>query len=300
MTCRAAAAYKKCRLRYSNRSARRLLYEWATNVFSNITITMTLHADFDTTAPLSRPLGLDQVAILLDVDGTIIDIAPTPREVWVPPTLCRTLSALLKRTGGAFALVSGRSIPDLDLLFAPLHLPMIGGHGAEVRSSPYGAVDRRRAVPLGDELKRRFAAIKSLGRGIIVEDKGYGMALHFRLAPELELAVRDSVAAICADLRPGTVEVLPGKAVIEIKPVGFDKGSAVRELMQRSPFAGRRPIFIGDDKTDEAAFAVLPEFGGLGFSVGRYVAGVKGHFDAPEDVRHWLHGLADSDATIGL
>jgi trehalose 6-phosphate phosphatase len=261
---------------------------------------MTLHTDFDTTTHPSRQLGLNQVAILLDVDGTIIDIAPTPREVWVPPALCRTLSVLLKRTGGALALVSGRSIPDLDLLFAPLHLPMIGGHGAEVRSSAYGAVDRSRATPLSGELKRKFAAIKSLGRGIIVEDKGYGLALHFRLAPELERAVGQHVDAICADLRPGTVEVLPGKAVIEIKPVGFNKGSAVRELMQRSPFAGRRPIFIGDDKTDEAAFAVLPEFDGLGFSVGRFVAGVKGHFDAPDDVRTWLHGLAESDATIGL
>jgi trehalose 6-phosphate phosphatase len=261
---------------------------------------MTLHADFDPTTPLSRSLGLDHVAILLDVDGTILDIAPTPREVWVPPTLCRTLSVLLKRTGGALALVSGRSIPDLDLLFAPLHLPMVGGHGAEVRSSLYGAVDRQRAVPLADELKRRFATIKSLGRGIIVEDKGYGMALHFRLAPELEQAVRDRVATIYADLRPGTVEILPGKAVIEIKPVGFDKGSAVRELMQRSPFAGRRPIFIGDDKTDEAAFAVLPDFDGLGFSVGRKVPGVKGHFDAPEDVRLWLQGLAEGAATIEL
>src|SRR5258707_4031899 len=235
------------------------------------------------------PLGLDDVTILLDVDGSIVDIAPTPREVWVPPELCRTLSVLLRRTGGALALVSGRSIPDLDLLFAPLHLPMIGGHGAEMRSSPYGDVDRRHATPLGDELKRQFAAIKSLGRGIIVEDKGYGLALHFRLAPDLKQAVRDHVASICADLRPGTVEVLPGKAVIEIKPVGFNKGSAVRELMQRSPFSGRRPIFIGDDKTDEAAFAVLPEFAGFGFSVGRMVPGVRGHFDKPDDVRIWLH-----------
>lgn len=260
---------------------------------------MTLHADFETSTPPSRALGLDRVAILLDVDGTIVDIAPTPREVWVPPTLCQTLSALLKRTGGALALVSGRSVADLDLLFAPLRLPAIGGHGAEIRFSSYGDVDRR-AKPLDDDLRRRFAAIASIGPGILLEDKGYGMAVHFRLAPEMGPAVCDHVAAICAELPPATVEVLPGKAVIEIKPVGFDKGTAVRELMRRPPFAGRRPIFTGDDRTDEAAFAVLPEFDGLGFSVGRTIPGVKGYFDAPSDVRTWLQGLAESAAAIGL
>ena len=271
---------------------------WTASVF--LIIPMTLHADFNTTTSPSHSLGLGHVAILLDVDGTILDIAPTPREVWVPPVLCRTLSTLLKRTGGALALVSGRSLADLDLLFAPLRLPAIGEHGAEIRFSSYGEIDRLRATPLSDEIKRKFAAVKSIGRGILVEDKGYGMALHYRLAPDLGPAVRERVAAICADLRPGIVEILPGKAVIEIKPVGFDKGSAVRELMQRSPFTGRHPIFIGDDKTDEAAFAVLPEFGGFGFSVGRFIPGVRGHFDVPDDVRRWLAGLAESDATIAL
>ena len=222
-------------------------------------------------ADLAPQLGLDEVAILLDVDGTIIDIAPTPREVWVPPALCRTLSTLLERTGGALALVSGRSLADLDLLFAPLELPMIGGHGAEIRLSPEGEGDEQRTKPLPDAIKRRFAAIKSVGPGVLVEDKGFGLALHFRLAPELEQAVCDRVAAICAELPPATVEVLPGKAVIEIKAVGFNKGSAVRELMRQPPFAGRRPIFIGDDRTDETAFAVMPEFDGIGFSVGRMV-----------------------------
>jgi trehalose 6-phosphate phosphatase len=249
---------------------------------------------------LAPQLGLDEVAILLDVDGTIIDIAPTPREVWVPPTLCHTLSTLLERTGGALALVSGRSLADLDLLFAPLQLPMIGGHGAEIRLSPDEEGSEQRAKPLPDAVKRKFAAIKSVGPGILVEDKGFGLALHFRLAPDLEQAVCDRVAAICADLPPGTVEVLSGKAVIEIKPIGFNKGSAVRQLMRQAPFAGRRPIFIGDDTTDESAFAVMPEFEGLSFSVGRMVANVKGHFKAPEDVRRWLHGLAESDAMISL
>jgi len=259
---------------------------------------LTSEAGIERSAP--RPLALDEIAILLDIDGTIVDIAPTPREVWVPPELCETLSTLLKRTGGALALVSGRSLADMDLLFASLQLPMIGGHGAEVRISPDGPVDRHRARPLAEDLKRRFAAIKSAGPGIIVEDKGYGLALHYRLAPQLAQTVADRVAEIAAELPADLIEVLPGKSVIEIKPAGFNKGSAVRELMRQPPFRGRRPLFIGDDKTDEAAFAVLPEFAGLGFSVGRMVPGVKGHFDAPSDVRAWLHGLAESDATIAL
>ncbi len=248
----------------------------------------------------ARPLTLDEVAILLDVDGTVVDIAPTPREVWVSPALCRTLTRLLKRTGGALALVSGRSLNDLDLLFAPLALPLIGGHGAEMRLSPEGPVDRSRAGPLDDDVKRKFAAIKSVGPGIIVEDKGYGLALHYRLAPELEQAVCDRVAAVHAALPPGTVEIMSGKAVIEVKPVGVNKGAAVRELMRHAPFAGRRPVFIGDDTTDEYAFAVMPEFDGIPLSVGRPVKGVQARFKTPEDVRTWLHGLAESDATIVL
>src|SRR5437763_1223066 len=120
---------------------------------------MTQLAADDTS--LTRPLRLDEIAILLDIDGTIVDIAPTPREVWVPPSLCHTLSQLLERTGGAIALVSGRALADMDLLFAPLALPMIGGHGAEIRLAPDGPVDRRRATPLNDDVKRTFAAIKS-------------------------------------------------------------------------------------------------------------------------------------------
>src|SRR5258707_9182798 len=106
------------------------------------------------------PLGLDEVAILLDVDGTIVDIAPTPREVWVPPDLCRTLFTLLERTGGALALVSGCSVADLDLLFAPLQLPMIGGHRAQMRLAPGGGNDLQRTKSLSDPLSRNILAIK--------------------------------------------------------------------------------------------------------------------------------------------
>ena len=139
-------------------------------------------------------IDLDKVAILLDIDGTILDFAPTPREVWVPPSLRRTLQGLFARTGGALALVSGRSLNDLDLLLAPLQLPAIGGHGAELRPFPGGASDPNRTPLLNPDLKRKLATIAELGPGILIEDKGYSLALHYRLAPEKGEAVWAAVA----------------------------------------------------------------------------------------------------------
>jgi trehalose 6-phosphate phosphatase len=238
---------------------------------------------------------LDRIAILLDVDGTLIDLAPTPREVFVSVELRRTLKRLFDRTGGALALVSGRPLKELDLLFAPLQLPIVGGHGAEIRLRPEGEVDRACAKPLDDALKRRLAVIAAEGRGIILEDKEYGLAIHYRLAPEKEQFVRDAVLAICEELAPDSVEVLPGKFVFEVKSAGFDKGTAVRYLMTQAPFKGRRPLFVGDDTTDEAALAVIPELGGVGASVGRRIAGVAACFETPHDVRVWLAELSQFD-----
>ena len=224
---------------------------------------------------------LRKCAILLDIDGTILDLAPSPQQVWVPTGLRQTLARLGTLTGGALALVSGRSLHDIDLIFSPLELAAIGGHGAELRATA-GAEPLMRAKPLGAALKRKLASITELGPGILAEDKGYSLALHFRLAPEKGEAVRAAVDAICAGLAPDFVEILPGKLVVEIKPTGVNKANAVCELMNCAPFVDRNPIFIGDDTTDEPVFGVISRFGGLGFSVGRVVAGVNGHFDKPE------------------
>jgi trehalose 6-phosphate phosphatase len=245
-------------------------------------------------------IDIHQVAILLDIDGTLLDIAPTPHDVRVPTTLRRTLTKLREKTGGAVALVSGRSLRDIDLIFSPLQLSAIGGHGAEIRLLPRGANGHGgspRTMPLDKKLRRRFADIAEPGDGIIVEDKGYSLALHYRLAPDKQRAVEDAVAAICADLPAAFVEVLPGKSVLEIKKIGFNKGTAIQYLMSQPPFAGRRPIFVGDDKTDDAAFAVVPEFDGIGISVGRMVPGVTQRFEAPSDVRRWLERLVKDDGT---
>src|SRR6266481_3460103 len=141
-------------------------------------------------AALSPTLKLQDYAILLDVDGTILDLAPSPREVFCPPFLRKTLARLYELTGGAVALVSGRAVEDLDLIFAPLQLAAVGGHGAEFRPIPGGDIDRERVAPLDKNLKRELATVAALGPGILIEDKGYSLAIHYRLAPDKEALVR--------------------------------------------------------------------------------------------------------------
>lgn len=241
-------------------------------------------------AALAARLG--RLAILLDVDGTILDLAPTPQAVRVPPRLREVLQRLRAQTGGAIALVSGRPVAALDRLFAPLRLPAIGGHGAELR--PALDMDEPCSVsaPLDSRLKRELTAIAEGKFGILVEDKGYALALHYRLAPEQETQVRASAALICADFDPGVIEFLPGKAMVEVKPAGINKGAAVTALMKHAPFSGRRPVYIGDDITDESAFTSIVRLGGIAMSVGRKHPAASHCFDQPEDVRHWLQALS--------
>ena len=252
------------------------------------------------TVPVPRSLvsHLSETAVLLDIDGTLLDLAPTPREVWVPPGLAKTLHRLHERTNGALALVSGRSLNDIDLIFAPDQFPGVGGHGAEMRLQADSEAVAVHAPPLDKELKRRLAAIARLSPGILLEDKGYSLALHYRLAPHAEKAIYEAVSLIRADLPNAPIEVLPGKSVCEIKHSGFTKASGVLELMRYEPFKGRRPFFIGDDVTDESVFAIMPDLDGLAFSVGRRAKGVAGHFDSPSDVREFLAHLLDDERDI--
>ncbi len=258
---------------------------------------MKLKADGDALpAPAGIAPDLDTCALLLDIDGTLLELAPTPRDVVVPPKLAYTLQSLHERTSGALALVSGRSLTDIDVIFAPLQFPAVGGHGAEMRLNTDTEAVASRAPPMDNDLKKRFTAIAALSPGIILEDKGYSVALHYRLAPQFERTIYEAVSAIRADLPQAPFEVLPGKSVCEIKPIGFTKATGVRELMTHAPFAGRSPLFIGDDVTDESVFAIMPSFNGVSFSVGRHAHGVNGRFDAPKDVRAWLAHLLDDDA----
>ncbi|HVV62856.1 MAG TPA: trehalose-phosphatase [Pseudolabrys sp.] len=235
---------------------------------------------------------LGTVALLLDVDGTLIDIGETPADVDVPADLLASLKRLIELTGGAVALVSGRPIADLDRLFAPLRLPAIGGHGAEMRVN--GEQARHNAQPLPAALRERLADLAKLAPGIIIEDKGYSLALHYRAAPQEKERLSRHIAQGVAAFPEEPVEVLPGKAMLEVKRPSVSKGEGVRELMKHPPFRERKPIFIGDDVTDESVFAVLPALGGEGFSVGREFHDLAGIFASPSEVRRTLQRLAEN------
>jgi len=233
-------------------------------------------------------------AVLLDVDGTLLDIAPTPQSVHVPESLPRHLQQLAALTSGATALVSGRPLPDLDRLFGPLQLALVGGHGAELRIWRNGSPEELRASPLAEWIRQRCADVGTASKKILIEDKGYSIALHYRLAPDYEQAIKNAADAIHKQAPDGELDILHGKAVVEIKRAGLNKGTGIRRLMTHVPFAGRRPVYIGDDITDEDAFAVMPEFNGVALSVGRSVKGAERRFEAPEDVRQWIAQICRS------
>jgi trehalose 6-phosphate phosphatase len=232
---------------------------------------------------------LSSIALLLDVDGTMLDTAVTPKSVLVPGSLRESLEQLHAKSGGAVAFVSGRLIADVDRLFAPLRLPAIGGHGAQIRLSGEGQTQARHADLIGEDCRRQVAASASTDPRVIVENKGSSLAVHYRLAPHLEETLKSKLAGIVADR--DDLELMHGKAVIEIKSKRFNKGAAVYELMQNEPFLHRKPVFVGDDVTDESVFASLPLLDGVGYSVGRYIAGASGMFCSPQQVRDWLAEL---------
>jgi len=241
--------------------------------------------------PTSEPVDLARTALLLDIDGTILDIALTPERVVVPASLRETLAELHRRTGGALALVSGRLIEDVDRLFAPLRLPAIGGHGAELRLTSTDAILANAVLAPSAALKRRLLALASLDSHLIYEDKGSSVAVHYRLAPQQEPFIKAQIAAMMAQEPAGQLDVIWGKLVVEIKPAAINKGIAVGALMKVPPFAGRTALFIGDDTTDLSVFEMLPSVGGRGFAVGRGMSGALGTFDSPRKVRSWLAAL---------
>lgn len=235
-------------------------------------------------------LDLDRVALLFDVDGTLIDIGPSPFEVDVSDELKDSLAWLSERTNGALALVSGRPIRDLDMLFAPLQLPAVGGHGAETRLAPGAAVSR--IANLSEGLRRYLVEAVTPGSDLEYEDKGYSIALHYRKSPHEAERLRRHVAAGRAAFPEEATELLLGKAMFEVKHPGVNKGDAVRHLMTQPPFANRVPVFLGDDVTDESVFEILPSLGGTGFGVGRHFPQIAAIFLSPADVRRALRVLS--------
>jgi trehalose 6-phosphate phosphatase len=229
-------------------------------------------------------------ALFLDIDGTLLDLARTPDRVKVPHELSRALEKLSRQLSGALAFVSGRSLDSIDTLFAPFRPAAIGAHGGEVRGFD-GMVARSRALP--DSVRDIFVALAGTIPGLLLEDKKCALALHYRLAPEAQPVLASAMDKHAKLFAAEKVHILHGKAVIEARPLGIDKGSAVLKLARQKPFKGRAVLFGGDDTTDLDVFRILPRLGGRGFSVGKRFAGAEHVFDTPRAVRQWLARLAE-------
>ncbi len=234
---------------------------------------------------------LRNMALFLDIDGTLLDIATRPGSVGIPQGLDDTLARLFDRTGGAVALVTGRALVDVDRLFAGLVLPAAGQHGAELRDAR-GRISRfgvaRDAL---DRVRAAIAAEFDADARIVIEDKGMSLALHYRQARERSA----EAAALASDLvaREPDLDLIPGPAAIEIKPRGVSKGTAVERFMSEAPFRGRLPTFIGDDLTDEDGFAVASRLGGYAIRIGAAPSATAPWFiSSPVDLRAWLAELA--------
>jgi len=237
-------------------------------------------------------------AFFLDIDGTLLEFAARPQEVRVDPALLDLLEQLSAAAGGAVALISGRSVEDIDKLFAPLVFPAAGQHGTERRAAD-GSVSRH-APPLED-LGRAAADIVRLTAahsGLVFENKGMTLALHYRLAPSLRVLAEREMRAIAAGLGDA-FELQTGKFVMEIKPSGKDKGSAIAEFIAEAPFAGRRAVFVGDDLTDEPGFDVINRVCGYSVKVGPGITRARWHLFDAAAVQRWLSAYAAAFAPHG-
>lgn len=236
------------------------------------------------------PTTPDGWAFFLDLDGTLIDIAQTPDEVVVPPELPGTLTRLASRAGGALALVSGRTIGTLDRLLAPARLPAAGIHGAEMRFADGGR--QTLAPPVLDAVRLYLSELAARHPELLVEDKTVAIAVHYRPRPELRAELEAALAAIVS-ADPG-LDLQPGKMVFEVRPAGADKGLALARFLETPPFAGRRPLAVGDDLSDEHMFRVAADRGGLAVRVGadhRETAAAACLNDT-QSLRSWLSTLA--------
>ena len=226
-------------------------------------------------------------AFFLDVDGTLLELASQPDEVVLKPGLCETLQMLRAAAGEALALISGRAIADLDRLFNPLIFPAAGQHGLERRD--YSGVIHRHAPADGafDHLRATLSNIAAAHPGILLEDKGFSLAVHYRQDPQQEKPL-ESVLTEFIKTRINEYRLQRGKLVYEVIPGGRNKGTAIEEFMSESPFTGKVPVFIGDDVTDEDGFACVNELGGYSIKVGAGKSRAHWRLAGSEAVLVWL------------
>jgi trehalose 6-phosphate phosphatase len=240
---------------------------------------------------MTPPALCGDIALFLDLDGTLLEHREHPQAVSVDAALRRLLGELRLATEGALALITGRSIADLDQLLAPLILPAAGQHGMELRLAS-GAL--RRHAPDATRLRHAATAVglaAAAHPGLLVEDKGMSLALHYRNAPQLRDGLARAMRNIAASLGEGFT-LQEGKFVFELKPSGRDKGTAIVEFTREAPFSGRLPVFVGDDLTDEHGFEAVNALGGHSVKVGRGDTHARWRLADTAAVIGWLSGFA--------
>lgn len=232
------------------------------------------------------------LAIFTDFDGTLVELAETPDAIDVPPELIENLDRAVSEFDHAFALITGREIADIDRFLSPLQLPIAGAHGAQRRRAD-GSVQALddAIITAADEIAHAIGPLTIAHPDLLVETKQGAVALHFRQAPELEGACHLAMQEALAD--HGDFTLVPGKMVLEARPSAFDKGAALRAFMKEEPFAGRVPIFIGDDVTDEDAFLAAQELGGVGIKLGSGQTHARMRIADVFSVHALLRGLGD-------
>lgn len=239
----------------------------------------------------SLPMPRTDWALFLDFDGTLVEIADAPDAVRSEHHLLDTLKALSDRLGGALAIVSGRPIAEIDAHLDHASFAVAGLHGLEMRLNSRLPILRTDQSGPGSRIIADLHAFADSHEGLLLEDKGVAVALHYRNRPELESACIEAADTAVAGRRD--LQLLHGKMVVEIKPAAGNKGRAVRRFMQEPQFAGRLPVFAGDDVTDEDGFRVAQALGGFGIKVGEGDTAAQWRIDSVSEFLGWLAALAN-------
>lgn len=229
----------------------------------------------------------EHCGFFLDLDGTLLEIADHPGHIRIPRDLIRLLKDLGLAAGGALAIISGRSVADIDRLLADPGFCAAGQHGAERRD--FSGTMHKHDVPrtVLETARRKFRLMAARHPQLVLEDKGVNLALHFRTAPELLGEIQEAVHSLAGELS-GEFEVQLGKMVVELRPTGKDKGVAISEFLAEAPFRERTPVFVGDDLTDEIGFQLINRVGGHSVKVGEGESSARWRLPDSTAVRAWL------------